>query len=393
MQHGELYDLSIAHIDCDCFYAAVEKRDNPDIADKPVIIGGGKRGVVSTACYIARIKGVKSAMPMFKALKLCPDAVVIHGDMSKYTKAGHEIRQLMQELTPMVEPLSIDEAFLDLTGTERHAHAPPAISLARLINKIQEQVGISVSAGLSHNKFLAKVASDLDKPRGFSVIGKSETKQFLADQPVSLIWGVGKAMQNSLAKRGINRINQLLRYEKAELIEQYGVMGSRLYHLSRGEDNRKVSTSGETKSISNETTFSSDISDYDELETVLWQLCENVSRRAKNSKLAGYTVNLKLKTSGFKSISRSTTLTDASFMANRIFDAAAAMLRKLAKGQSFRLIGVGISHLEAMQSDQEHGDLDQIATRKIRTEQAMDKVRNKFGQQAVVKGRSLRNRN
>ncbi len=390
IRHKELFELSIAHLDCDAFYAAVEKRDNPELADKPVIIGGDKRGVVATACYIARISGVKSAMPMFKARKLCPEAVIIGGNMKKYSKAGHEIRKLMQELTPLVEPLSIDEAFLDLSGTGRLLHNPPALSLVKLTETIQREVGISVSVGLSHNKFLAKIASDLDKPRGFSVIGKEETLDFLADKPVSLIWGVGKAMQKSLAGRGISTIKQLRGHDKSELMRHFGVMGVRLYHLSRGMDNRKVTTSGGTKSISNETTFLDDISSYQELEKRLWKLCENVSRRAKEKGLAGRTITLKLTTASFKARSRSTSLNDVTFLANRIFSAARPLLKKEIDGTAFRLLGVGISQLQPLSADNLPHDLDQHVEQQSKAEAAMDKVRSKFGPEAVGKGRGFK---
>jgi DNA polymerase-4 len=187
--HPELNDLTLAHVDCDAFYAAVEKRDNPDLIDKPVIIGGGKRGVVSTACYVARIHGVRSAMPMFKALEACPQAVVIRPDMEKYTRVGREIRAIMEELTPLVQPISIDEAFLELRGTELLHHDPPARVLARFARRVEQEIGITISVGLSYCKFLAKVASDLQKPRGFSVIGAAEAVSFLADKPVTMIWG------------------------------------------------------------------------------------------------------------------------------------------------------------------------------------------------------------
>ncbi len=389
VRHEELFDLSIAHIDCDAFYAAVEKRDNPELADKPVIIGGGKRGVVSTACYVARIYGVKSAMPMFKAKKLCPDAVVVRGDMKKYTQAGGEIRKLMRELTPLVEPLSIDEAFLDLSGTERLLKNPPALLLAKLTERIQLEVGISVSVGLSHNKFLAKIASDLDKPRGFSVIGKQETLTFLADKPVSFIWGVGKAMQKSLAAQGISTIKQLRQHEKSELMRHFGVMGARLYHLSRGKDARKVTVSSGTKSISNETTFNDDIASFETLEKTLWKLCENVSRRAKAKALAGRTVTVKLTTSRFKSRTRSTTLNDVTFLADRIFSAARPLLKKEADGTAFRLLGVGISHLENLLVGDMPQDLDQRVAQQTKAEVAMDKLRSKFGADAVSKGRGF----
>ena len=223
-RHPELFDLGIAHMDCDAFYASVEKRDNPDLADKPVIIGGGRRGVVSTACYVARIRGVRSAMPMFQALRLCPDAVVIKPRMSLYADVSRQIRAMMEELTPSIEPLALDEAFLDLTGTARlHGH-PPAVMLARLVKRMQSELGITGSIGLSHNKFLAKVASDLDKPHGFSVIGRAETADFLRDKPVRMIWGVGQAAQASLEQAGIRSFRDLLRWEQRDLMARFGSM-------------------------------------------------------------------------------------------------------------------------------------------------------------------------
>ena len=274
--------MSIAHIDCDAFYAAVEKRDNPALADVPLIVGGGTRGVVSTCCYIARIRGVRSAMPMFKALKLAPDAVVVKPDMAKYSKAGLQVRELMLAVTPSVQPISIDEAFLDLSGTTKlHGHSP-AKTLAKLIKTIEKEVGISASVGLAPNKYLAKVASDLQKPRGFSVIGKAEAKTFLATKPVSMIWGVGKVFEDKLHKDGIQFIGQLQTMERNDLLARYGSMGSRLYYLSRGEDMRSVDTDEESKSISAETTFNSDISDAEELSAILWRLSEKVAKRARS---------------------------------------------------------------------------------------------------------------
>jgi len=389
LRHAELYSLSIAHIDCDAFYAAVEKRDDPALRDKPLIVGGGRRGVVSTCCYIARIRGVGSAMPMFKALKLCPDAVVLRPDMAKYARVGREVRALMQELTPLVEPLSIDEAFLDLTGTERLHHLEPARSLARLAGRIESEVSITVSIGLSHNKFLAKIASDLDKPRGFSVIGKEETLAFLAARPVSLIWGVGKATQAALAKDGITMIHQLQTIERRDLVRRYGAMGDRLYFLSRGEDHRRVNPDEEMKSISAETTFNDDIADAGRLEAILWELAEKVSRRAKGYGLAGETVTLKLKTADFRLRTRNATLADPTLLAERIFAAARPLLAREATGTAFRLIGVGISHLLPSAADETLTGLDPRARAHAQAELAMDKLRERFGRTAVGKGRAL----
>ena len=287
IRHAELFRLAIAHLDCDAFYAAIEKRDNPELADKPVIVGGGKRGVVATACYIARIRGVRSAMPMFQALKACPDAVVVRPNFEKYGRVGREVRSLMQEMTPLVEPLSIDEAFMDLAGTERLHHAPPALALARLQRRVETEIGITVSIGLSFNKFLAKIASDLEKPRGFSVIGEAEATSFLAPKPVGLIWGVGKTMQARLAADGIHTIGSLQRMDEAELGRRYGSMGLRLARLSRGDDRRSVDPRGEAKSVSAETTFDTDLADPHELKAILRALSEKVSRRLKKGGTGG----------------------------------------------------------------------------------------------------------
>ena len=389
LKHPELNRLSVAHIDCDAFYAAVEKRDNPALRDKPVIIGGGQRGVVSTACYIARTFGVRSAMPMFKALAACPQAIVIKPDMEKYKIAGRQVREMMLALTPLVEPLSIDEAFLDLAGTERLHHAPPVEVLARFALEVERAIGISVSVGLSHNKFLAKVASDLDKPKGFSVIGKAETLDFLAPRPVGLIWGVGKAMQDRLAQDGIRTIGDLRQHQESDLFRRHGAEGGRLYRLARGIDTRAVQPERETKSVSAETTFNNDIMDLEALVPILWELSEKVHRRLKAQDLAGTTVTLKLKTSEFKLLSRSRT-GEATQLARRIFEPAREMLAPEARGrQAFRLIGVGVTGLvKATEADR--GDLlDHELKRDLATESAVDAIRARFGDAAVIRGTAI----
>ncbi len=390
LRHVELKSLSIAHIDCDAFFAAVEKRDNPDLADKPVIIGGGRRGVVATACYVARTYGVRSAMPMFKALDACPHAVVIRPDMEKYKTAGRAVRQMMLALTPLVEPVSIDEAFLDLGGTERLHGSPPVAVLARFARDVVREVGITVSVGLSHNKFLAKIASDLDKPKGFSIIGRAETLAFLEPRSVGIIWGVGKTMQERLAKDGIRTIADLRRSEESDLFRRHGAEGGRLFRLARGIDNRPVQPEHETKSVSAETTFDQDIRALDMLVPILWDLSEKVHRRLKTQGLAGATVTLKLKTADFRIISRSRTGSDATQLAKRIFDQAKELLAPEAKGKTaFRLIGVGVTGLKpASQADR--GDLlDHDLKRDIATESAVDAIRAKFGNAAVIRGTAI----
>ncbi|MEL6919420.1 MAG: DNA polymerase IV [Pseudomonadota bacterium] len=386
VRHVELHDLSIAHIDCDAFYAAVEKRDNPDIRDQPVIIGGGQRGVVSTCCYIARTHGVRSAMPMFTALKKCPDAIVIKPDMDKYARVGRAVRERMLSLTPMVEPLSIDEAFLDLSGTERLHHDTPARILAKFANEIARDIGITVSVGLSYCKFLAKVASDFEKPRGFSVIGKQEALAFLADKPVTMIWGVGKAFAASLERDNIRTIGQLQNMEETDLMKRYGVMGRRLYRLSRGLDDRSVHPRSEAKSVSHETTFNTDYGDLETLVPVLRSLSEKVADRLKVKHLAGRTVVLKLKTKDFKTLTRNKAMADPTQLADRIFRTALPMLEREADGTRFRLLGVGISDFDDPERADPYDLVDEDATKRAKAEHAMDALRGRFGARAVETG-------
>ncbi len=391
VSHPELLALSIAHVDCDAFYASVEKRDNPDLADRPVIIGGGKRGVVSTACYIARIKGVRSAMPMFKALRLCPEAVVIKPRISVYAEVSRQVRGMMEELTPAIEPLSLDEAFLDLSGTQRLHGRPPAAMLAYLVRRMEDELGITGSIGLSHNKFLAKVASDLDKPRGFAVIGRAETEDFLKDRPVRLIWGVGKAFQKSLERAGVRTFADLRRWDRKELADRFGSMGERLWHLARGEDHRRVQRDAPIKSISSETTFFEDTADGDILDGHIWRLSERVSDRAKAKGIAGKVVTLKLKRADHRLLTRRASLTDPTQMADRIYRTARALYFAADSRGPYRLLGIGLSQLAQADEADRSGDLlDPGAERRAQAERATDAIRGRFGRNMIIKGRALR---
>ena len=389
LSHAELHRLAIAHLDCDAFYAAIEKRDRPELRDRPVIVGGRHRGVVAACCYIARTYGVRSAMPMFKALEACPEAAVIRPDMKKYTAVGREVRALMLACTPLVEPLSIDEAFMDLSGTESLHRASPAATLARLARRVEDELSITVSVGLSYNKFLAKIASDLDKPRGFAVIGRAEARAFLADKPVGLLWGVGQAMQQRLARDGITRIGALARLDEATLVARYGKIGRRLHRCARGEDDRPVDPARETKSISSEITLDRDLSDPAALRPILWRLAETVARRLKKAGLAGGGVTLKLKTADFRIVTRARRLGAATQSADELFKAAAPLLVREADGRAFRLIGIGAHDLvEAGQAAQ--GDLFAgSAAGDDGVDKALDAVREKFGEDAIVKGRGF----
>jgi DNA polymerase IV len=383
LRHNELATLSIAHVDCDAFYATIEKRDDPALAAEPVIVGGGRRGVVAAACYVARTFGVKSAMPMFEALRLCPQAKVVRPNMEKYVSVGREVRRMMTALTPLVEPLSIDEAFLDLSGTGRLHGLFPAKILARFAGEVERTMGITVSIGLSCNKFLAKIASDLDKPRGFAVLGQREALTFLAPKPVGFIYGIGKANAARLARDGFTCIADLQRTNEAELMRRYGEEGRRLARLARGIDERKVSPDRETKSVSSETTFARDISEYHALERILWGLAEEVSARLKAKTLAGSTVTLKLKTADFRIRTRARSLPSPTQLADRIFTAASDLLRREADGTRFRLLGVGLS---ALTGASEADPADLVDGRRAEAEHAVDRVRARFGDDAVVRG-------
>jgi DNA polymerase IV len=383
LRHPEIDTLAIAHVDCDAFYATIEKRDDPSLADKPVIVGGGTSGVVLTACYVARTFGVKSAMPMFEARRLCPHASVVRPSMEKYAHAARDVRALMAKLTPLVEPVSIDEAFMDLSGTARLHGTSPAKALARFAGEVESRLGITVSIGLSCNKFLAKIASDLDKPRGFAVLGRAEASAFLAPRPVTLIFGVGKMAQQRFARDGLRTIGDLQRTGERELTRRYGAEGARMARLSRGLDDRPVKPDREAKSISAETTFDRDIADFRPLELRLWQLCEKVSSRLKRSALAGASVTLKLKTADFRIRTRARSMPHPTQLAARIFCTGRDLLASEVDGTRFRLIGIGVSSLSAADG----ADLaDFIDRRAAEAEQAIDRLREKFGNQVVIKG-------
>ena len=392
LSHPELHDLAFAHLDCDAFYAAIEKRDRPELRDRPVIVGGRHRGVVAACCYIARTYGVRSAMPMFKALRACPEAEVITPDMKKYAAVGREVRAMMLDCTPLVEPLSIDEAFMDLSGTQSLHRASAAETLAALARRVEEALSITVSIGLSYNKFLAKIASDLDKPRGFAVIGRAEARAFLADKPVGLLWGVGAAMQRRLAQDGITLIGTLARLDEATLTARYGKIGKRLSMCARGEDDRPVDPERETKSISSEITLDEDLSDPATLRPILWRLTETVARRLKKAGLAGGGVTLKLKTADFRIVTRARRLGAATQSADEMFRAAEPLLAREADGRAFRLIGIGAHALtEAREAgDAAQGDLFAVtAPADDRVDRALDAVRDKFGEDAIVRGRGF----
>jgi len=389
VRHGRLAGLAVAHVDCDAFYASVEKRDDPSLRDRPVIVGGGRRGVVSAACYVARLYGVRSAMPMFKALAACPQAVVIRPDMAKYRVASLQIRALMETLTPLVEPLSLDEAYLDLGGTAALHRAAPAELLARLATRVEQEVGVTVSIGLGDNKLLAKLASELDKPRGFAVLAIEDAPDFLAGKPVGILPRVGAALQASLKREGITRVGDLLSWQESDLVLRFGAVGRRLFRAARGEDSRRVEADSPAKSISAETTFDVDERDPAVLSRRLWPLCEKVARRLKRAGLSGGGVVLKLKTGDFRTITRSRHLDSPTQLAGRLFDVGDALLRAEARGERYRLIGIGAVDLAQGVLADPPDLLEPGRERSKKIEQTIDDLRARLGEGAIMRGRSL----
>lgn len=393
LSHPELNELHLAHIDCDSFFATVEKRDNPQLKDKPVVVGGRHRGVVAAACYVARLYGIRSAMPMQQALKLCPDLVIVPPAHDKYKTVGQAVRNLMFEATPLVEPLSIDEAYLDLSGTEALHGGSPARTLVRLIKRIEDEIGITASVGLSYNKSLAKLSSDLDKPRGFAILGRAEAKDYLTDKPVKMIYGVGAAMERTLASDGIATIGQLRHFEKIDLMRAYGAMGARLYHFAHAEDDRPVTPESETKSVSNEITLDANLHSFDALKEVLRPICEKVAQRMQKNDFVGRTVTLKMKTTGFKVLTRSKQLPRPTNLADPLFEMSCSLLEPLCDGRSYRLIGTGFSNLDTANSQPiaDSPDLFMLADhqKEQRSAKAIAEIRKKYGGAAIVKGRLL----
>jgi DNA polymerase-4 len=388
VRHPELFSLAIAHIDCDAFYASVEKRDRPELAGRPVLVGGGTRGVVTAACYVARMYGCRSAMPMFKALKACPDAVVIRPDFAKYTAASRAVRELMQRLSPLVQPLSIDEAVVDLSGTQALHAAPPAAVLARFARDVETELGLTVSIGLAPNRLLAKLAAGRDKPRGFAVLG-ADAPGLMAAWPVRALPGIGPALERRLAGIGITHLGHLQALDDRTARARLGDDGPSLVRRANGIDARLVTTERDTKSVSAETTFDSDLATVAELESPLWRLSEKLARRLRESDYAAGGVVLKLKTARFALRTRAVRLPGPTVLPDLLFAAARGLLVREADGTAFRLIGIGASPLMPG-ADADRGDLaDPDAARRVAAQAAVDALRAKFGEGVIGRGRGL----
>ena len=387
--HPELETLHIAHIDCDSFYASVEKLDHPDLASKPIAVGNRERGVVAACCYIARSYGVKSAMPMFQILKLCPDIVIMPPRMNRYREVGLQIRALFKDTTPAIEPLSIDEAFLDLNGLENLTNKKPCEILAQLIIRIKSETGIQVSAGLAPNKFLAKTASDLDKPRGFSIIGKMESQKFLSDRPVESMHGVGKSLSAKLHRMGVQTIGDLVRYEKNALIKKFGVHGQNLYNFSRGIDTRPIAQQIKQKSIGREHSYGQNIIDIKTLDKHLYTTVTEVTDILKSQNLVAATLTIKLQNSHGKSLTRSTTLSMPTNLCDVVYKSLHPILHTTVDGKTaYRLLGISTTNLKVFDGI-DHIDLgDPNHLKNAKKERLIDEINKKIGKKVIKKGKN-----
>ena len=390
LKHNELFSLNIAHIDCDAFYASVEKSLNPQLINKPIIVGGGKRGVVTTCCYIARIKGVKSAMPIFKAKRLCPEAIIIRPKMSLYKRISNIVFSKFNQLTPLVETIALDEAYLDFSGTYQLYKKAPAELLVELALEIEKQLGITISIGLSENKFLAKLASSFEKPRGFTVIGKSEKLEFIKNLHVKNIPGIGPSLKKKLEKNSIMTIDDLRKLDKNVLAKSFGNFGKTIWNMSRGIDERNINPASSRKSVSKETTFEHDISDFNKLKKILWLLTEEVSEMLKKNNFYSKSITLKLKRNNFKIITCSFTFLEPTCLAENIYQTAVLLLKNKIEMAPFRLIGLSTSNfLSEKQESFKNFKLDSKSQKIEKTEYVIDKIRLKFGKEIIKKGRSL----
>ena len=392
VSHKDLLNLSVAHIDCDAFYASIEKRENPDLKNLPVIVGSPNRGVVTTCCYIARINGVKSAMPIFKAKKLCPNAVFIPPRIGYYKKTTNSIKQMLAKLSPIIEFVSLDEAYIDLKGTYRLHGEAPAVQLARIAKQIEVKLGITISIGLSYNKFLSKLGSELEKPRGFSIIGPSDTTSLLKDKSISQILGVGKKTKSTLETNGITLISDILKFEKSHLKELLGSFGENLWFLARGIDKRKIIPNRKAKSISCEQTFHKNQSKSEILYSYLWDLTEEISSRLRSQSLLAEKISLKLKDAHFRIVVRSTNINNPSNSAEVIFQASKVLLKNNISTGPFRLIGLTLTKFSSSDTFSRNKDFFETPNNHIAaTELAIENIRSKFGKNSIIKGRSLKN--
>jgi DNA polymerase-4 len=375
----------ILHVDMDAFYASVEQRDRPELKGKPVIVGGQtQRGVVASASYEARKFGVRSAMPTAKALRLCPQAILVKPRFERYSEVSRQIREIFLSYTPLVEPLSLDEAFLDVTGGGKLFGS--AEQIAREIKqKILDNTGLTCSVGVSFNKFLAKLTSDLCKPNGLMVIDERQAEEILPGLPVGRLWGVGPATEEKMHQMGLRTIGDVQNVPEEELKRRFGRYGAQLYALARGLDERPVKPERETKSVSRETTFLEDLTSHDQLKQVLLELCEQVGRDLRKEGLVGRTAHLKVRFADFTTITRSQTLPLPIKTAKALWQEIERLFDdKITLSRGVRLLGVGVSNLSPIGAGQLL--LFDDDKQDVTVDHLLDELRGRFGPDAIQRG-------
>ena len=382
----------ILHVDMDAFYASVEERDRPELKGKPVIVGGtpGQRGVVAAANYVARQFGVHSAMPSATAYRLCPQAIVLPCRLDYYAQVSHQIRDVFHRFTPLVEPLSLDEAFLDVTGSE--GLFGPAETIGHQIkNGIRKEVDLIASVGVAPNKFLAKIASDLNKPAGFVVVDPTAVQEFLDPLPVERLWGVGRQASKVFQGLGVRTIGQLRLMSPNLLKSHFGSQGEHLWELAHGIDGRPVVPDREAKSISHETTFAKDVGDPETLRAWLLELTEQVARRLRRHDLRGRTVEIKVRFADFRTITRSRKLPEPTSSTNELWEAANELLNTRVPGDHLpvRLLGMGVSDIDRTGVTQGQLFDEDDRGKRNRLDEVGDLLRERFGSQALRRGSTL----
>lgn len=380
----------ILHLDMDAFYASVEQYDQPHLRGRPVVVGGHRqRGVVCAASYEARAFGVHSAMPMARAVQLCPQAVVLPVRMQRYREVSREIFSIFAQFTDQIEPLSVDEAFLDVTGSR--ALFGSGVEIAQEIRRrVRVETGLAVSAGIATNKFLAKMASEAAKPDGLKEITPGEVDDFLLSLPVSALWGVGRTAEEKLAAYGISTVAGLRTLSLEALRKHFGKNGARLYELCRGVDSRPVRSDEESKSIGHEDTFEFDLLDPEEIRRALLSLSERVASRLRRKELQGNRVTLKVKYTDFTTITKSKTLNIGISNGSVIFQQATELMEKTDSSRPIRLLGITLSTLDPLGSGQSDLFEDKNRKRLCRLDQAVDKLQRKYGENGVRKGSLLK---
>jgi len=374
------------HLDMDAFYASVEQSDNPELRGKPVIVGGAMRGVVCAASYEARRYGVHSAMPVFQAREVCPQGIFLPVRMNRYKEVSCMVMEILRGISPLVEQVSIDEAYVDISGTER-LHGPSEVLARRVKEAIREATSLTCSVGIAPNKFLAKIASDFKKPDGLTILEEEQVEEFLKHLPVGKIPGVGRKTGEELRKLGIIFASDILRFPARFWDHRFGKWGAALYAKAQGIDNSAVEPYGDPKSISAEHTLPTDTDDTVELEKMLLSQAEEVGHELRKLGFKARTVTLKIKLSDFKTITRSRTLPEAFDTTDTLFNAGCKLLADLKPSRKVRLIGIGVSNLSSGPSQMIIGSSREETARQERLDRALDKIHGRFSGDMVVRGR------